>query len=94
MSRGKAHTPNINQSLYNADNSFSDYIDRADAFMIDAKRDTVVKINEKLQKQIIYKDVPNQLILNEYTNVLNPWPAKHNRTGSDFLKYYPVESSL
>lgn len=48
MSRGKAHTPNINQSLFNADNSFSDYIDRADAFMIDAKRNTVVKINEKL----------------------------------------------
>ena len=32
--------------------------------------------------------------MSEYTNKLNQWPAKHNRTGTDFMKYYPIESKI
>ena len=34
------------------------------------------------------------MILTHYTEKLNPWPPKHERTGTDFMKYYPVEGKF
>ena len=47
--RDKAMTPNQTFSQPRVlEDSFSDYIEKADAFILDVKKDSIVKINEKL----------------------------------------------